>query len=136
MCDKDNSVSSQEIADFILGGMTDSSIDTRIEAIKALSRMMLHDGDLMRGDTSCRDQLISQAFGVSHLSIDELMIVFDDNTLESKRYRSGAFGRARKRETLVVHEAIRHDCGIPASTDGAGSYRHVRIHYHQARPGL
>jgi uncharacterized tellurite resistance protein B-like protein len=95
MCDKDN-VSSQEIADFILGGMTDSSIDTRIEAIKALSKMMLHDGDLMRGDTSCRDQLISQAFGVSHLSIDELMIVFDDNTLESKRYRSGAFGRARQ----------------------------------------
>jgi hypothetical protein len=89
-------VSSQEIADFILGGMTDSSIDTRIEAIKALSKMMLHDGDLMRGDTSCRDQLISQAFGVSHLLIGELMIVFDDNTLESKRYRSGTFGRARQ----------------------------------------
>jgi hypothetical protein len=89
-------VSSQEIADFILGGMTDSSVDTRIEAIKAMSKMMLHDGDLMRGDTSCRDQLISQAFGVSHLLIDELMIVSDDNTLESKGYRSGAFGRARQ----------------------------------------
>jgi hypothetical protein len=68
MCDKDNSVSSEEIAGFILGGMTDSSIDTRIEAIKALSKMMLHDGDIMRGDTSCRDQLISQAFGVSQFS--------------------------------------------------------------------
>jgi len=92
MCDKDNSVSSQDIAEFILGGMTDSSVDT----IKAISKMMLHDGDLMRGDTSCRDQLISQSFGVSQLSIGELMIVFDDHTLESKGYRSGASGRARK----------------------------------------
>jgi hypothetical protein len=57
MCDKDNSVSSEEIAGFILGGMTDSSIDTRIEAIKALSKMMLHDGDIMRGDTSCRSSI-------------------------------------------------------------------------------
>jgi len=96
MCDKDNSVSSQDIAEFILGGMTDSSVDTRLEAIKAISKMMLHDGDVMRGDTSCRDQLISQTFGVGRLSIGELMIVFDDHTLEGKGYRSGAFGRARK----------------------------------------
>jgi len=65
MCDKDNSVSSQDIANFMLGGMTDTSIDTRLEAMNAMSKLMLHDGDVMRGDTSCREPLIASAFVVS-----------------------------------------------------------------------
>jgi hypothetical protein len=65
MCDSDDSISSLEISDILLAGFQDHSVDTKIEALKALSKMMCHDGDSMRGDTSRRERLIGHAFGVS-----------------------------------------------------------------------
>jgi hypothetical protein len=60
-------MSSRELANTMLGGMTDRSVDTKIEALKAVCKMMLHNGDVMRRDTSRRDWLVYQAFLVSQV---------------------------------------------------------------------
>lgn len=65
MCDCDNAVTSSDIAGILYGGLSDHSVDTKIEALKAMSQLMFYNGDIMLGDTSHRDRLIAYAFGVS-----------------------------------------------------------------------
>ena len=88
------SMDSADISEIILGGFTDHSVDTKIQALKAMSRMMIYNGDVIHGVTSHRPLLISQAFGVStawKLSGPQADgSVYHHDTMGRTRCRSGA----------------------------------------------
>jgi hypothetical protein len=48
-------------------GFQDSSVDVRVETVKAMVAMMLVDGDVIAGERSTRQQSVEQAMSVCEL---------------------------------------------------------------------